>query len=176
MRYTIGDVAEIMDMPQSTIRYWDKKGLLPFVDRDKNGNRNFKDNDLNFLEVINCMKKSGLKIAQIKQFIDLCMQGDMTLEQRYDFLDREEKVLMKKIDALQAQLDFLCYKKWYFKTAVQAGTEKIHMTPDGKRVQPDIKEQYRKELAKCVDLRDLIDLNQRDKEKFEKKYKLQGAG
>lgn len=170
MRYSIGDVAEIMKMPESTIRYWDKKGLLPFVDRDQHGRRDFKDNDLNFLEVINCMKKSGLTIAQIRHFIDLCMQGDMTLEQRYDFLDKEEKVLMSKIEILQRQLDFLRYKKWYFKTAVQAGTEKIHMTPDGKRVQPDIKEQYKKELAKCVNLHDLLDLKEKDKKKFENKY------
>lgn len=172
MRYSIGDVAEIMDLPQSTLRYWDKKGLLPFVDRDQNGRRDFKDNDLNFLEVINCMKESGLKIKQIRHFIDLCMQGDMTLEERYDFLDKQEKVLMKKIDTLQSELDFLRYKKWYFKTAVQAGTEKIHMTSDGKRVQPDIKEQYKKELAKCVDLRSLLDLSQKDKEKFANRYGL----
>lgn len=172
MRYSIGEVAQKTSIPASTLRYYDKHGLLPFVDRNQNGQRSFKDNDLNFLEVINCMKKSGLTIAQIRHFINLCMQGDMTLEQRYDFLDKEEKVLMKKIETLQAQLDFLRYKKWYFKTAVQAGTEKIHMTADGKRVQPDIKEQYQKELAKCVSLHDLLDLKKKDKEKFENKYKL----
>lgn len=159
MRYAIGDVAEIMDMPQSTIRYWDKKGLLPFVDRDENGRRDFKDNDLNFLEVINCMKQSGLKISQIRQFIDLCMQGDMTLKQRYDFLDKEEKVLMEKIETLQKQLDFLRYKKWYYKTSLEAGTEAVHMTEDGKKVQPDIKEQYQKQLEKCTSIDELINFN-----------------
>ena len=156
MRYAIGDVAEIMDMPQSTIRYWDKKGLLPFVDRDENGRRDFKDNDLNFLEVINSMKQSGLKISQIRQFIDLCMQGDMTLKQRYDFLDKEEKVLMEKIETLQKQLDFLRYKKWYYKTSLEAGTEAVHMTKDGTKVQPDIKEQYQKQLEKCTSIDELI--------------------
>lgn len=172
MRYSIGDVAKMMNLPQSTLRYWDKKGLLPFVDRDQNGRRDFKDNDLNYLEVIMCLKKSGLKIKQIRHFIDLCMQGDMTLEVRYDFMDKQERVLMKKVAALQSELDFLRYKKWYYKTAVKAGTEKIHMTLDGKREQPDIKEQYKKELAKCTDLRTLLDLSKKDKEKFANRYGL----
>lgn len=174
MAYSIGEVADRMHMNASTIRYYDKQGLLPFVDRDENGRRAFKDNDFNFLEVINCMKKSGLKIAQIRQFIDLCMQGDMTLLARYQFLDREEAVLTKQISTLQAQLDFLRYKKWYFKTAVEAGTEKIHMTSDGKRVQPDIKEQYEAELAKCVDLRALLDLPTAEAADFEKRVAANG--
>jgi DNA-binding transcriptional MerR regulator len=57
--YSIGEVADKMHMPASTIRYYEKQGLLPFVDRDENGRRAFKDNDFNFLEVINCMKKAG---------------------------------------------------------------------------------------------------------------------
>jgi DNA-binding transcriptional MerR regulator len=119
-------------------------------------------------------EKSGLKIAQIRQFIDLCMQGDMTLLARYQFLDREEAALTKQINTLQAQLDFLRYKKWYFKTAVEAGTEKIHMTQDGKRVQPDIKEQYEADLAKCVDLRALLDLPDTEAAAFAKKMTANG--
>ena len=52
MRYSIGQVAEKLAVPPSTLRFYDKKGLLPFVDRDEVGRRSFKDNDLNFLEVI----------------------------------------------------------------------------------------------------------------------------
>lgn len=58
MRYTIGEVATKLNIPTSTLRFYDKKGLLPFVDRDQADRRSFKDNDLNFLQVIVCMKSA----------------------------------------------------------------------------------------------------------------------
>ncbi len=158
MRYTIGEVAKKLNVPTSTLRYYDKKGLLPFVDRDKAGRRSFKDNDLNFLEVIGCMKQCGMKISEIRHFINLCMIGDSTLLDRYDLLSQEEKSVVKQIRTLEDQLKFLHYKMWYFKTALDAGTEKIHMvkTSEGQRIAPDIHDQYRQALAKCHNLRDLI--------------------
>lgn len=112
----------------------------------------------NFLEVISCMKKCGMTIKEIRHFIDLCMQGDVTLNARYDLLDQEEASVVKQIDVLQKQLDFLHYKMWYFKTAIDAGTEDIHMVPsiDGKRVTPKIHEQYQEALKNCHDINELI--------------------
>ncbi|MGM9891285.1 MerR family transcriptional regulator [Limosilactobacillus sp.] len=165
MRYTIGEVAKRLNVPPSTIRFYDKKGLLPFVDRDQAGRRSFKDNDLNFLQVIECMKKCGMKIEEIRHFIDLCMAGDVTLDDRYDLLKQEEQTVIKQIKILQDQLDFLHYKMWYFKTAIEAGTEAIYYTTtnEGQRVAPDIHEQYRAALASCHDIKELVD--------FEKDYR-----
>ena len=156
MDYSIGDVSQILGVNPSTIRYYDKRGLLPFVNRDKTGRRIFKDNDFNFLQVIECMKKSGLKIDQIREFIDMCMKGDMTLKQRYNFLDREEQILMKKIETLQNQLNFLRYKKWYYKTSIEARTEAIHFDQNG-NVSQQTQKQYEEELSKCGNIRELID-------------------
>ena len=166
VRYSIGDVAEEMNLPASTLRFYDRKGLLPFVDRDSAGRRSFKDNDLNFLQVIECMKKCGMTITEIRHFIDLCMQGDVTLMDRYELLEKEAATVKEQIQTLQDQLDFLHYKMWYFKTAVEADTEDIHMVPsgDGRRVDPDIHEQYREALEKCHDLSELIEV-ERDKRK-----------
>lgn len=165
MRYTIGEVAKRLNVPPSTIRFYDKKGLLPFVDRDQAGRRSFKDNDLNFLQVIECMKKCGMKIEEIRHFIDLCMAGDVTLDDRYDLLKQEEQTVIKQLKVLQDQLDFLHYKMWYFKTAIEAGTEAIHYTTtnEGQRVAPDIHEQYQAALASCHDIKELVD--------FEKDYR-----
>lgn len=163
MTYSIGDVAEILGIAPSTIRYYDKRGLLPFVDRDSAGRRQFKDNDFNFLQVIECMKKSGLKIDEIRDFVEMCMQGDMTLEDRYNFLDREERVLMAKIETLQQQLDFLRYKKWYYKTSLEAGTEQVHFDQSG-NVASNTREIYERELAHCGDIRRLIDYHKMVKE------------
>lgn len=159
MRYSIGQVAEKLNLPTSTLRFYDKKGLLPFVDRDEAGRRSFKENDLIFLEVIECMKKCGMSISEICHFIDSCMAGDVTLDARYDLLAKEETAVKKQIAELQEQLDFLHYKMWYFKTALETGTEEIHMvdTDESERVAPDIQKQYQEALAKCHDIKELID-------------------
>ena len=107
MTYSISQAAAMMGTTPSTIRYYDKNGLLPFVKRDQNGRRAFVDNDFNFLKVINCLKKSGVPVKDIAGFINLCMQGDQTLAERYDYLDQEETVIEAKVAELQEQLDFL---------------------------------------------------------------------
>lgn len=175
MRYTIGEVAKKLNVPTSTLRYYDKKGLLPFVDRDKVGRRSFKDNDLNFLEVIGCMKQCGMKISEIRHFINLCMIGDSTLLDRYDLLSQEEKSVVKQIRTLEDQLKFLHYKMWYFKTALEAGTENIHFTQtkdEGLRVDPDIHDQYRAALAKCHDIQELITVQKNSEQQVDQGKRL----
>lgn len=100
MTYSISQAAAMMGTTPSTIRYYDKNGLLPFVKRDQNGRRAFVDNDFNFLKVINCLKKSGVPVKDIAGFINLCMQGDQTLAERYDYLDQEETVIEAKVAEL----------------------------------------------------------------------------
>ena len=160
MTYSISQAAAMMGTTPSTIRYYDKNGLLPFVKRDQNGRRAFVDNDFNFLKVINCLKKSGVPVKDIAGFINLCMQVDQTLAERYDYLDQEETVIEAKVAELQEQLDFLRFKKWYYKTSLQAGTEAVHFMEGTNVVQPDIHEQYLKlkQQTPPDQFRQLIDL------------------
>ncbi|MFC6261868.1 MerR family transcriptional regulator [Levilactobacillus fujinensis] len=138
MSYSIGQVAAKLAISPYTLRYYDKEGLLPFVDRNEAGRRRFKDNDFNFLEVIVCLKEAGVPVKQIGSFIDLCMTGDTTLQARYDFLADHEQKLMAKMARLQHTLDFLRWKKWYYKTALRAGTESIHYLPGTNQVDPAV--------------------------------------
>lgn len=158
MEYLIGDVAKKMNINSSAIRFYDKKGLLPFVERDESGRRKFKQQDMNLLEVIDCLKKSGVPVNDIAHFVRLCMEGDGTLRERYDCLDNEETNLEKKIADLNDKLAFLRFKKWYYKTAVEAGTEKIHFVPGQNLIAPDTKAKYKAELEKTDNIHDLINL------------------
>ncbi|WP_143462340.1 MerR family transcriptional regulator [Levilactobacillus enshiensis] len=147
MSYSIGQVAEKLDISPYTLRYYDKEGLLPFVDRNEAGRRQFKDNDFNFLEVIVCLKEAGVPVKQIGHFIDLCMAGDTTLQTRYDFLADHEQQLMAKMARLQHTLDFLRWKKWYYKTALLAGTERIHYLPGTNHVNPAVRQKFERLVA-----------------------------
>ena len=81
MVYTVGEMAaKLLDIPASTLRYYDKEGLLPFVERSSGGIRLFRKSDFEWLQVIGCMKKAGMSIRDIRQYIQLAMQGDDTID------------------------------------------------------------------------------------------------
>lgn len=77
MYYTIGQVAEMFNMPISTLRYYDKEGLFPDLARTS-GIRRFGERELEALRVIECLKRSGLEIKDIKQFMQWCGEGSST--------------------------------------------------------------------------------------------------
>lgn len=126
MNYTIRQVADKMGVTVPTLRYYDKEGLLPFVDKKPNGTRVFKDEDFQGLAIIACMKKAGTPIKEIKRFMDLCNDGDGTLNERLEiFLKRKEEV-QKQMEELNKVMETINYKIWYYETAIEAGTESVH--------------------------------------------------
>ena len=90
---TVGQAAKKGGVTVRTLQYYDKEGLLPFAKRNKAGRREFTDDDLGYIEVIDCLKKSGIPIKDIAQFIDWCMEGDSTLDERLDFMETHEEQL-----------------------------------------------------------------------------------
>lgn len=121
--YTIGQTAEKTGLTVSTLRYYEKEGLLPFVDRTSGGQRVFKDSDFNWLSIIECLKSTGVPIRDIRQYIDWCMEGDTTLAQRRGLFVRQKERVEAQIAALQQHLDKIEYKIWYYDRAIERGTE-----------------------------------------------------
>ena len=94
MFYTIGEMAKKMGVAPSTLRYYDKEGLLPFVERSGGGIRMFKDEDIEWLSIIECLKKTGMPIKEIKQFIDWCIEGDSTIDKRLSSKKRSTRSII----------------------------------------------------------------------------------
>ncbi|QBO36465.1 MerR family transcriptional regulator [Periweissella cryptocerci] len=125
MSYTISQVEELTGISAYTLRYYDKLGLLPFVDRTNTGNRCFKDADFKYLNMITCLKETGMPLAEIGQFIDWCMAGDTTLNERRQMFTSQVQAVEAQIADLQANLRKLEYKQKYYETAVKYGTEAV---------------------------------------------------
>ncbi len=124
MLYTIGEMAKILGIPPSTLRYYDKEGLLPFVERSSGGIRMFSDKDHEWLKVIECLKQSGLSIKEIRDFIDMAMQGDeSSLTKRLALFEARKDAVKKQIEDMQETLELLEFKCWYYEQAIQDGTE-----------------------------------------------------
>lgn len=122
MIYTIGETAKILNIAPSTLRYYDKEGLLPFVERSNGGIRVFKEEDFNWLFIIDCLKKSGLSIKDIKSYIDMSLKGDETIDKRLEMFQKQRKTVEKQMKELQNTLDTIEYKCWFYETAKKLGS------------------------------------------------------
>lgn len=120
--YTIGQVSALFGLPISTLRYYDKQGLFPGMARES-GIRKFSDRELEALRVIECLKKSGLEIRDIKQFMDWCVAGPSTYPQRKALFEQQKKTVEAQIKHLERVLDMLKFKCWYYEQAIQDGNE-----------------------------------------------------
>ncbi|MGM9665520.1 MAG: MerR family transcriptional regulator [Eubacteriales bacterium] len=139
--YTIGQVSEMFNLPISTLRYYDKEGLLPNIER-VSGIRKFGDKEIEALRVIECLKKSGLEIKQIKQFMQWCVEGSSTYPKRKELFEAQKKRVEEEIERMKKVLDMLKFKCWYYSEAIKNGNENklsSFPTPD---MPNDIKEAY----------------------------------
>ena len=103
MTYTISQIAQKMGVSVYTLRYYDKEGLLPFVER-VNGRRVFKDSDFSWLRMISCLKNTGMPLKEIRQYMELCQLGDASLLQRQEIILKQKKSIEDQIHFLQENL------------------------------------------------------------------------
>ena len=124
MQYTVGEMARRMNVPASTLRYYEKEGLLPSLERTKGGQRVFHDSDYGTLLVIECLKKSGLTIPEIRDFIRLAVEGDSTIGKRLELFRARREAVLRQMEELRDTLAMLDFKCWYYETARERGGEK----------------------------------------------------
>ena len=148
MEYTVGEMSKLLDVPASTLRYYDKEGLLPFVARSPGGMRIFQDADLEWLKVIGCLKKAGMSIKNIRVYIELAMQGDETIDQRLELFRNQREVLRNRLTELQETMETLEYKCWFYEAAQEAGTV---AAPQSMTVE-NIPEEHRKTYRRLKEL------------------------
>ena len=138
MTYSIKEVADMMNVEPSTLRYYDSMGLLPGVKR-VNGRRVFEDKDFKWLRVLNCMKKINMPIDKIKAYVELAEKGDSTLQERFDMILEQKQFVLGQIAELKNCLKEFEYKEWYYTEAIKAGSEKefMNITSDSPTLEVD---------------------------------------
>ena len=124
-------MAKMLGVPASTLRYYDKEGLLPFVARSSGGIRQFRESDIEWLRVIGCMKKAGMSLKDIRIYIELAVQGDSTIDARLAMFRRQREELQAQMEDLQHTMEMVDYKCWYYETAKNLGSTKaVDELPD----------------------------------------------
>lgn len=120
--YTIGQVSALCGLPVSTLRYYDKEGLFPDLQRNS-GIRKFEEKELEAIRVIECLKKSGLELRDIKRFMEWCTEGSATYPQRRALFLKQKEQVEGEIKCMNQVLDMIKFKCWYYEQAIQDGNE-----------------------------------------------------
>lgn len=144
MLYTVGEMAKLLGVPTSTLRYYDKEGLLPFVERSEGGQRIFKEEDISWLRVIECMKKTGMPLKDIKLFIEMVMEGDHTIPERLEIIKKQRDAVRAQLEDVQNTLDVIEFKCWYYEKANEAGSTSVPKEMSDDELPPKFAEIRRK--------------------------------
>ena len=123
--YSIGEVAKRTGMTTHTLRYYEKEGLLPVIHKNSSGARRFNEHDMECLEVLECLKSTGLPLKEIKLYMDLRQKGDTTLNERLQIFIRQKKRLEDQILVLNESMDKINFKIKFFEEAIKVGEDKV---------------------------------------------------
>lgn len=136
---SIGEVSQMFGLPVSTLRYYDKEGLFPELTKTPAGIRQFGRRDIEALHLIECLKKAGMEIRDIREFMQWCAQGPSTYAQRKEMLLRQKAAVEKELARMQQVLDMIRYKCWYYDTAIAHGSEDYLKTITPEEMPADIR-------------------------------------
>lgn len=112
--YTVKQVAEKMGISAYTLRFYDKEGLFPHVSRDENNVRLFSEADLEWVHLVQCMRDTGMPLAEVKEYIRLCLLGDPTIPQRYQMIHNQVQRAEEELLAMHKRIDTLRRKVGYY--------------------------------------------------------------
>lgn len=142
MTYTIGEVAERFSLSISTLRYYDKEGLFPELERSS-GIRQFSEREIDALKVIECLKKSGLEIKEIRQFMQWCKEGNTTYRQRYRLFREQQQKVAKELERMQRVQDMLTFKCWYYEQLLAGEREDELKNPNSGKMPEGIQKAFK---------------------------------
>lgn len=146
--YSIGEISKMFQLPISTLRYYDKEGLFPHLKR-VNGVRQFSESEIETLRVIDCLKKSGLEIKEIKEYMSLCSLGNTTLKQRKEIFEKQKEEVLQEMEKLQKVLSMLNYKCWYYDQAIEKNDESYVQALSFNQFPPQIQQYYKHSHEDC---------------------------
>ena len=127
---TISEVAIKYNLSADTIRYYERIGLIPRVNRSASGIRDFTENDCGWVEFIKCMRGAGLPIEALIDYVALFQQGDMTVEARKSILVEQRDVLAERMKEMQSTLERLNQKIEHYEEGIHAAEKRLQKRED----------------------------------------------
>lgn len=114
MMYTMMQVCRELNMTYQTLKYYCNEGLIPNVKRDGNNRRVFDEKDVKWIKDLTCLKKCGMSILEMKEYLKLCLQGESTIMQRKEMLTKKREALLGSIKELEDSVDYIDWKQNFY--------------------------------------------------------------
>ena len=105
------------------LKFYCNEGLVPNVKRDKNNRRTFNEKDIEWIKSLSCLKKCGLSIAEMRQYVELCKQGESSISERQKMLDEKLLYLHDKIRELENSIDYIQKKQQFYQDVLDGERE-----------------------------------------------------
>ena len=114
MRYTMMQVCKETGMTYQALKFYCNEGLVPNVKRDKNNRRVFDERDVAWISSLTCLKKCGMSIQEMKEYLALCLQGESTIMKRKEMLSKKQEMLRESIRELENSIDYIDWKQNFY--------------------------------------------------------------
>ncbi len=114
MLYTMMQVCKETNMTYQALKFYCNEGLIPHVKRDKNNRRVFDERDVAWIQSLTCLKKCGMSIQEMKEYLELCLQGEATIPQRKEMLARKQEALRETVQELQNSIAYIDWKQNFY--------------------------------------------------------------
>ena len=121
--YTMKQVCKQTGLSYDTLKFYCNEGLVPHVKRDKNNYRVFDQRDINWINSLSCLKKCGMSIQEMKEYLKLCLEGEKSIPYRQIVLDHKLQDLELKKQELQKSIDYIHWKQQFYQDVLDAKTK-----------------------------------------------------
>lgn len=112
--YTMMEVCRETGLSYQALKYYCNEGLVPNVQRDRCNRRIFDEHSVKWIKDLSCLKKCGMHIEEIKQYLALCLQGQSSIPERQEMLNEKRAALVRQLEELQASIDYVDWKQQFY--------------------------------------------------------------
>ena len=116
--YTMKQACKLTNLPYETLKFYCNEGLIPNIKRDKNNYRIFDERNIRWINNMQCLKRCGMSIKEMKDYLKLCLEGQPTIPARMETLAKHRKELLAKINELNENLAYLDYKNEFYQNVL----------------------------------------------------------
>lgn len=121
--YSMKETCQMAQMSYQTLKFYCNQGLVPNVKRDKNNYRIFDDHDIEWVKSLTCLKKCGMSIEEMKEYLVLCQKGESSIPERKIILDIKKKKLVEELKKIQESIDFIDWKQNFYDNVLSGKTK-----------------------------------------------------
>lgn len=121
--YTMKDACEKTGLSYETLKFYCNQGLVPNVKRDKNNRRIFNDKDIAWINSLNCLRNCDMSLSEMREYIDLCIEGESSIPKRKEILIAKRASLIEKLQQVQDSIDYIDWKQGFYDDVLSGRTK-----------------------------------------------------